>query len=292
MAVSFVAAPRSALQWAESKKFGVVNELSLMTPITPGRVPGEKRTYEERLRDHLTSIHQREASEIPAFVRPISEIHFARWVILRPEQYLQYSSIPGVEYFDPAGRNPNPFHLYSTPTPMDPYAPLDPEQPADPDEPLETNKEAARDPLDPPRFLSWLLFMITFDGELAAYVRRVVQTIGEDVDRVWGNCYGYPGTKDFEKFWIYARRHQIPTDAFYAAYPTLSVPRIYQLRAFKDRFDDFIARTRKADGSSREDIGPLLDEFLRSNLQYTSDFPAAGGLYDETSGEVTKGRIK
>jgi hypothetical protein len=265
------AKPRSSLEWAESKNFGVVNELSLMTPIKPGRIPGEKRTYEERLRDYLASLHQREASEIPAFVRPVTEIHYARWIILRPEQYLQYSDVDGVEY-ESEKRSEGPHSLFHTPKPMDPYL------------------EDARDPLDKPRFLSWLLFIVTFDGELGAYVRRVVQTIGEDVDKIWGNCYGYPGTKDFERFWMYARRHQIPTDAFYAAYPMLSVPRIHHLRVFKDRFDDFIARTRKPDGSSREDIGPLLDEFLRSNLQYTSDFPAAGGTYDETHGEVTRGR--
>jgi hypothetical protein len=263
--------PRSSLEWAESKNFGVVNEMSLMTPIKPGRIPGEKRTYEERLRDYLASLHQREASGIPAFIRPVTEIHFGRWLILRPEQYLQYSDVDGVDYEEGAG---DPHKLFHTPRPMDPYA------------------VGGKDPLAKPRFLSWLLFIVTFDGELSAYVRRVVQTIGEDVDKIWGNCYGYPGTKDFEKFWMYARRHQIRTDAFYAAYPQLSVPRIQHLRAFKDRFDDFIARTRNPDGSSREDIGPLLDEFLRSNLQYTSDFPAVGGTYDESHGEVTKGRIR
>jgi hypothetical protein len=267
------AAPRSALEWAESKGFGVVNELTLLTPIKPGRIPGEKRTYEERLRDYLASLHQREVAGIPAFVRPITDIHFARWVIIRPEQYLQYSNVPGVDYEDKGSGHP--FSLLHTPKPMDSYwgYPI-------------------RDPLDEPRFLSWLLFVVVFDRELIAYVRRVVQMIGEDVDKIWGNCYNYPGTKDFEKFWLYARRHQVPTDAFYAAYPTLSVPRIHQLRVFKDRFDDFIARTRKPDGSSRDDIGPLLDEFLRANLQYTFDFPATGGVYDETQGEITKGRIR
>lgn len=262
------ARPRSSLEWAESKNFGVVNELSLMTPIKPGLVPGERRTYEERLRDYLASLHQRETADIPAFVRPVTEIHFARWLILRPEQYLQYSQVDGVAYEE---AEPHPYNLFRTPKSMDPY------------------DEGAKDPLEKPRFLSWLLFVVTFDGELSAYVRRVVQTIGEDVDKIWGNCYGYPGTKDFERFWMYARRHQVPTDAFYAAYPMLSVPRIQHLRVFKDRFDEFIARTRKPDGSSRDDIGPLLDEFLRSNLQYTADFPAMGGTYDETRGDVTKG---
>ena len=56
MSIPFIPAPRSSLEWAESKRSGVVSELSLLTPIKPGLVPGERRTYEERLRDHLESL--------------------------------------------------------------------------------------------------------------------------------------------------------------------------------------------------------------------------------------------
>jgi len=268
MVLTYVPAPRSSVDWAESKTLGVVSELSLLTPIAPGLVPGERRTYEERLRDHLESLQRREAASIPSFVRLITRIHFGRWLILRPEQYLQYSRVPGVEYYEErAGRKPD--GLEHTPIPFDEYREESASLPTSP-------------PPLPPRFLSWLLFVVTFDGDLKSYVRHVVETIGEDVDRIWGNCYEYPGTKDFEQFWLYARRHQINTDAFYAAYPSLTAPRVQQLRLFKDRFDDFISRTRKPDGTSRDDIGPLLDEFLRANLQYTVDFPASGGTYVET----------
>jgi hypothetical protein len=300
MVIAYVPGPRSSLEWAESKTLGVVSELSLLTPIKPGRVPGERRTYEERLRDHLESLQRREAASIPSFVRPITAIHFARWLILRPEQYLQYSRVSGVQYIedlplpqatdDPLAAYPEdqpavPLatnSLHHTPIAIDDYR-----------EQTEGRSETqAQRPPKPPALVSWLLFVVTFDGDLKSYVRHVVQTIREDVDRIWGNCYEYPGARNFERFWLYARRHQINTDAFYAAYPSLTVPRIHQLRVFKDRFDDFIARTRNPDGSSRDDIGPLLDEFLRSNLQYTADFPAPGGTYDETQGEHTKGRLK
>jgi hypothetical protein len=258
----------------------VVSELSLLTPIKPGLVPGERRTYEERLRDHLESLQRRESASIPSFVRPITAIHYARWLILRPEQYLQYSDVDGVAYHeDRLPAPPGAGNLRHTPVPIDDYR-----EPA-PARPGESPAASAR-----PRFLSWLLFVVTFDGDLKAYVRHVVETIGEDVDRIWGNCYEYPGTRDFEQFWLYARRHHINTDAFYAAYPALTVARVHQLRVFKDRFDDFVARTRAPDGTSREDIGSLLDEFLRANLQYTVDFPAPGGTYDETQGERTRGR--
>ncbi len=295
MAIPFLPVPRSSLEWAESKTSGVVSELSLLTPVKPGLVPGERRTYEERLQDHLDSLQRRENASIPSFVRPITAIHYARWLILRPEQYLQYSRVPGVEYIEDTARpnapgRPNALpditKLAHTPTSIADFREILDDNLFE----ASLNRPPASEEL--PKFLSWLLFVVTFDGDLKAYVRHVVQTIREDVDRIWGNCYGYPGAKDFELFWLYARRHQINTDAFYAAYPDLTAPRIQQLRAFKDRFDDFIARTRNPDGTSQDDIGPLLDEFLRANLQYTADFPAPGGTYDDTQGERTKGRLR
>ena len=289
MTIPFIPAPRSSLEWVESKRSGVVSELSLLTPIKPGLVPGERRTYEERLRDHLESLQRRESASVPSFVKPITAIHYARWLILRPEQYLQYSKVPGVEYAEDKGQTRETLGrgLHHTPKALDTYR-----EEAEPGREPTPGDASAVARQEPPRFLSWLLFVVEFDGDLVSYVRHVIQTIREDVDRIWGNCYEYPGARDFDLFWLYARRHQINTDAFYAAYPTLTAPAIHQLRTFKDRFDDFVARTRKRDGSSRDDIGPLLDEFLRANLQYTADFPALGGTYDDMQGERTRGRLK
>lgn len=256
-------AAQSVTDWAESKTVGVVSEITLLTPIIPGLVPGEMRTYEERLRDNLESLHKRESNGIPSFTRLITNIHYARWFVLRPEQYLQYSDVPNVEYIEDTPPSSN--SLRRTPRPIDDFEEV-------------SDAKSSKD--KKPKFLSWLIFTSNFDGDLKSYARKVAEFIGKDADRLWGNCYDYPGTDNFEAWWLYARRHQIPTDTFYAAYPQLTVPRVQQLDAFKTKFDQFVARTRNPDGTSRADIAGLFDEFLRDNLQYATHFPGPGGIYD------------
>jgi hypothetical protein len=236
-----------AYRWAQSKFVGGVTELVLLTPITPGPIPGERRTYEERLRAELGSIQRRVDRGLNTPISIIPTIHFAGWLILRPEQYLQGSTFP-------ASAAPS----------LDPYAPAD--------------RPAAHDY----GFRSWLFFTSYFDGDLKDYLREFSSFLGKDVDRVWGNCEGYPegGSMDFEAFWQYAKRYQIETDAFFNAHPNLSVPRIHQLKVFKDRFAAFVRATRNADGTSVEGVGDLLDKFILENQAYTADFPAIGGTYD------------
>lgn len=218
------------MEWARSKTIGRVTEVTLFTPIRPGLIPGEGRTYEQRLAAALDSVQQRVLDRMPTPIGVMPTIHFARWLILRPAQYLQYSG---------------------------------------------------NDPASHPALRSWLFFESNFDGELKDYLREFSVFLGEDVNRIWGNCEGWPegGSKDFEPYWDYAKRHQITTHAFYAAYPEISVGRIRQLDRFKRAFDQFVARTRQADGTSIAGIGPLLDAFLAENSVYTNDFPAEGGTY-------------
>ena len=80
------------------------------------------------------------------------------------------------------------------------------------------------------------------------------------------------------------KRYQIASDAFFNAYPFVTVPRVYQLKVFKDRFAAFVRATRKADGTSVDGIGDLLDRFIVENQAYTADFPAIGGTYDVDQG--------
>jgi hypothetical protein len=236
-----------AYQWAQSKFVGGVTELTLLTPITPGPIPGQRRTYEERLRQELASIQRRVDRGLNTPISVIPTIHYAGWLILRPEQYLQGACFP-------SGAAPS----------LDPYMPADREPPHD------------------YRFRTWLFFTSYFDGDLKDYLREFSNFLAKDVDRVWGNCEAYPegGSRDFEAFWQYAKRYQITTDAFFNAYPGVTVPKIYQLKVFKERFAAFVRATRKADGTSIEGIGDLLDRFIVENQAYTADFPAIGGTYD------------
>jgi hypothetical protein len=215
---------------ARSKTIGCVSEVTLLTPVRPGRIAGEGRTYEQRLWGALESVQRRIERGIPTPIGQLPTIHFARWLILRPAQYLHYSDV----------------------------------------------KSPARDTCR-----SWLFFTSNFDGDMKDYLREFSVFLGEDVDRIWGNCEDWPsgGARNFEAFWDYAKRHQIPTHAFYAAYPELTVGRIRQLDRFKRAFDRLVARTRRADGATIDDVARLLDRFLAENGVYPSDFPMEGGTY-------------
>lgn len=219
-------------KWIDSKYVGGVSEVTLLTPIKRGLVPGELRTYEQRLRDQLKSVQGLIDRGYPTAVSRLPTIHFARWLILRPEQYLYYD-----------------------------------------------NDKVKTDSEHP--FTSWLLFMSNFDGDMKSYLRDFSVFLGEDVDRIWGNCEGYPpeGSRNFDAYWSYAKRHQLTTNAFYNAYPGLSVPRIHQLAVFKQLFDDFVAQTRGSDGRSIESLADAFDRFIAETAQFPTGFPDAGGIY-------------
>jgi len=260
--------------WATSTVRSRVTEVTVLTPIKRGFIPGEYRTYEERLRSLLASLNERANNSVPTPISAIATIHFARWFIVRPEQYLRCSSVPGVRYEDA----PSP--------PVDPTASpptLPCSFPADYD-PDYRPAEASADPVVLP---TWLVFTSNYDGDLKAYIRMFSEWIAGEMDRIWSNCEGYPlgGARDFEKFWLYVRAHQIETNAFFAAYPTLTTARVNQARVFKDQFDAFVARTRGPDGRSIPDIGAMFDEFVAEQSEYTKDFPGDGGLYDDEQQE-------
>lgn len=259
--------------WAASIVRGRVTEVTVLTPIKRGFIPGEYRTYEERLRSLLTSLNERANAGVPTPISAIATIHFARWFIIRPEQYLRYSSVAGVAY-EPSARPPGPdVHASPQTLPQSVPAVYSPDY-----RPVEqsTTEEA-------PILPSWLVFTSNYDGDLKAYIRMFSERIAGEMDRIWSNCEGYPiaGAKDFERFWLYVRAHQIETNAFFAAYPDLSVARVQQLRVFKDQFDAFVARTRGRDGRSVADIAALFDAFVMEQQAYTKAFPDDAGLYDD-----------
>jgi hypothetical protein len=235
-------------KWVESKNVGGVSEVTLLTPIKKGFIPGEGRTYEQRLHQALTLTQERIAKGYPTAASTIPTIHFARWLILRPQQYL-------FRDVDPQGNL-----TYGATNPTD-------------DKTIK---------LDMEKLTSWLFFTSNFDEDMMAYLRDFAVFLGDDLDHIWGNCEGYPAKgarRDFDAFWAYAKKYQLTTHAFYNAYPGLSVPRIQQLAAFKDLFDAFVARTRRSDGRSIDGLGEAFDRFLIETACFPSAFPDAGGIY-------------
>ncbi|WP_419907006.1 hypothetical protein [Hoeflea sp.] len=273
---------RELLNWSMSATMGGVTEIAVMAPIILGRAPGERLTYEEKLRRVIESIANRADRGIPHQLNTISSIHFGRMMIIRPEQYLTNSSASDVAYYDSGGSSPGPQGQFSIPRPMDEFEISVVGADSNPVDAGATGNAAAA---PAPGFHSWLLTIVSFDGDLKVYFRDIAQFLARDFDDVFVNCVDFPSTRDFEKFWQWIRRYQVPVDLFLCAYPDLTVARIKQLEDFKLCFDAFVEKVRSPTGRKVENMDELFDEFLRETGQYASDFPTPGGTYRMKSDE-------
>lgn len=262
--------------WTTSRMIGDKTEIAILAPIKLGRVPNERRTFEERVRFKIAALMRASEQGTPTELSRIVTIHFARMIVIRPEQYLIYSGYPGFpssegrpgadapsfrDRFGPSAKNAWMF-----------------------DEFVEERSDAnGDDNADKPaaglEFRSWLLTQVIFDGDIKVYFRDIAEIIKDRFDDVFFNCEDFPGTGDFEAFWRWIRRYQLPNDLFMSAYPNLSVPRIKHLEDFKRRFDVLVAKVRSPTGERLQPMDELFDEFLRQSQQFADGFPAAGGVY-------------
>jgi hypothetical protein len=249
---------RILLNWAMSKSVGEVTEIAVLAPIRKGRIPSERRTYEARLRFVISTLQGRIQQQLPTELDEVPTIHFGRMIIIRPEQYLVYSKVPGVEYVESERNGSTPI-----PAPIDDFD--------------DGHKER---PNQKPDFHSWLLTLVSFDGDLKVYFKDIAAFLDSDFDRVFCNCEDFTSVRCFEAFWTWIRRYQINVDLFYPRYPDLSLVRIKELEDFKRRFDAFVAKVRSPTGKRVESMDELFDEFLRNSQQHARNFPTPGGTFE------------
>jgi hypothetical protein len=75
-----------------------------------------------------------------------------------------------------------------------------------------------------------VLFASNYDGSLDSYMEDFINKVGWGLNLVFSNGIGYPttewlvleGSKDEQKFKYFLRRHELPTEVWYKAYPGLS----------------------------------------------------------------------
>jgi hypothetical protein len=75
-----------------------------------------------------------------------------------------------------------------------------------------------------------ILFLSNYDGSLESYMDDFINKVGFGLNVVFSNGIGYPrtdwlivgGCRDERKFKEYLRRHQMPTQVWYKAYPGLT----------------------------------------------------------------------
>lgn len=255
---------RRLFDWAESNSVGGITEVAVLAPIRRGCVPGERRTYEERAQAVIANLASRVKQGLPNELNLVPSIHFGRVMLLRPEQYLLGSAVPDVAYEQDAPRTRQGSSL-GIPKPMDEYV-------EDGNDTIDTEKPDLR-------LRSFLLTTVEFDGDLRVYFRDISVQLGKRFNLIFENCEDFPGTGNFEEFWLWIRRYQVRTQLFYAANPDLSVARIKQLEAFKRNFDLFVAGVRGPGARRGRAMDELFDEFLRENLQFSEGFPYPSGVF-------------
>jgi hypothetical protein len=75
-----------------------------------------------------------------------------------------------------------------------------------------------------------LVFASNYDGSLESYMDDFINKVGWGLNLVFSNGVGYPttnwlvldGSKNEQKFKYFLRRHELPTDVWYKAYPGLT----------------------------------------------------------------------
>jgi len=75
-----------------------------------------------------------------------------------------------------------------------------------------------------------VIFLSNYDGSLESYMDDFINKVGFGLNLAFGNGVGYPRTRwlvgdgcgDERKFKEYLRRHQVPTQVWYKAYPGLT----------------------------------------------------------------------
>lgn len=61
----------------------------------------------------------------------------------------------------------------------------------------------------------YLLFSAVHDGDAPGWLNDLAAGLGDDADRVWGDCEGYPGQAGLAG-WL--RLHQVKPDLYFSAY--------------------------------------------------------------------------
>ena len=204
----------------------------------------------------IQNLADRHQQGFPTELGKISSIHFGRMIIIRPEQYLLYSDLEEVSYYEDTKTAAG-----GVPQKIDDY------------------KSICRTKGDRPKVRSFLLTLVEFDGDVKIYMRDVAEFLARDFDRIFENCEDYPTTRDFEAFWLWIRRYQINTNLFYAPYSNLSTVRIKQLEEFKRRFDALVAQVYSPNGQRIKPVDELFEQFVRDNQHYARDFPTPSGIF-------------
>jgi hypothetical protein len=103
----------------------------------------------------------------------------------------------------------------------------------------------------------YLLFSVTFDGSLDAFLGDLCDKLATEAETIWACCKGAPVPTRGVALQEYLKHNQIATGLFYAAYPSASVTTVKQALDARTKAIAFAAR-----GQGME-LGALREAFLQ-----------------------------
>lgn len=99
----------------------------------------------------------------------------------------------------------------------------------------------------------YLIFVSSFDGGLERYLGDMIALMGPEMDKIWGNCVGYPGTDDPSAVIRYLKHNQIDTTFFLSAYPDATVAEVRACLRLRKDLTDFAIAAQKMDAATLRD---------------------------------------
>ena len=90
----------------------------------------------------------------------------------------------------------------------------------------------------------YLLFSVTFDGLLDAFLEQLTASLETELQAIYGCCVGAPDPARGEPLQDYLRHNQVQTGLFFSAYPDATVETVMDALGVRQRTIDFAIRAQ------------------------------------------------
>lgn len=85
-----------------------------------------------------------------------------------------------------------------------------------------------------------LLFTSNFDGDIEGYLSEFAERDEGPLNAIFGFCDGWPGARPVASFIEYVRKHMVPAEYYYGAYPKNTVKEIKRALYWYEKTEGFI----------------------------------------------------
>jgi hypothetical protein len=92
----------------------------------------------------------------------------------------------------------------------------------------------------------YLFFISNYNGYWMQYIDAFYSVVPDQMDWIWGNCYGYPKGQPAGATKRLIHKLEFTASHYYSAYPEASATMVQSALELKRRFDGFQAETRDA----------------------------------------------